>query len=47
MKCKCLKCGHVWETRTDNKPLCCPACKSYRYERPNPGMPEKKEESHE
>jgi Zn finger protein HypA/HybF involved in hydrogenase expression len=26
----CWKCGHEWQARVD-KPLCCPACKSYDY----------------
>ena len=29
MKCKCLRCGHEWTARTDDKPISCPRCKRY------------------
>jgi predicted Zn-ribbon and HTH transcriptional regulator len=32
MKCQCSKCGHVWDSRAD-KPLACPKCKRYDWER--------------
>jgi len=32
MKCKCKKCGHTWESRTD-EPKACPRCKRYDYDK--------------
>ena len=29
-KCTCKRCGHKWESRTEN-PKACPACKSYAW----------------
>ena len=34
MKNTCLRCGHEWDSRTPDKPKCCPACKSYRWDMP-------------
>jgi predicted Zn-ribbon and HTH transcriptional regulator len=28
MKCTCARCGHQWRTRTEDKPIICPSCKS-------------------
>jgi predicted nucleic acid-binding Zn-ribbon protein len=25
----CIRCGHMWIARSSRKPLACPACKSY------------------
>lgn len=30
---KCNKCGHEWLPRTKNKPLVCPKCKTYNWEK--------------
>jgi predicted nucleic acid-binding Zn-ribbon protein len=29
----CRRCGHKWTPRTEETPKCCPACKSYRWDR--------------
>jgi len=35
MFCQCVRCGHEWNNRTkDQKPLACPSCKSYVWEKP-------------
>ena len=31
-KCKCKKCGYVWESRID-KPKACPVCKQYSWQK--------------
>ena len=36
MKCKCLRCGHKWTSKGNlplGRPLCCPGCKSYSWNR--------------
>jgi len=30
MKCKCEKCGYVWQART-SEPKACPKCKQYTW----------------
>ena len=30
---KCNKCGHVWFSRGDERPLTCPKCKSARWDK--------------
>jgi len=30
--CKCLRCGHVWQSRVDN-PQECPNCKSRNWDK--------------
>jgi len=42
MKCKCRKCGHEWQARTE-KPRSCPNCKSYHWG-DSRKLPEPKEE---
>lgn len=32
-KLTCCKCGHEWTQKTDKKPLCCPRCKSYTWDK--------------
>ena len=34
MKCKCLKCNYEWVSKLATAPVCCPKCKSYRWDRP-------------
>lgn len=29
LKCKCLRCGHEWNRRTEKLPRMCTKCKSY------------------
>ena len=29
---RCGKCGHEWRPRIDERPKCCPACKSYKWD---------------
>ncbi len=43
-KVKCLRCGHKWTPRVEGRPKACPACKSYRWNKPPqpPGRPPKK-----
>lgn len=31
---KCLRCGHEWFSRTEEKPVCCAKCKSPYWDRP-------------
>lgn len=31
---ECLRCGHIWIPRTDNKPKFCPKCNSPYWDRP-------------
>jgi predicted Zn-ribbon and HTH transcriptional regulator len=33
MKCKCVRCGHDWES-VKEKPRVCPRCKSYGWQAP-------------
>jgi len=33
MKHACLRCGHKW-TSIKEKPVVCPRCKSYKYDKP-------------
>jgi predicted Zn-ribbon and HTH transcriptional regulator len=40
MKMKCEKCGHEWESRTE-KPVACPKCKSYTFDKPKKIKPVK------
>ena len=28
----CLRCGHNWEQRKDGRPVCCPVCKSPKWD---------------
>jgi hypothetical protein len=32
--CICQRCGHQWNPRIDSRPQCCPACKSYNWNKP-------------
>lgn len=34
---KCLRCGHTWTPRNDEKPRLCPKCKSAYWDRPRRG----------
>lgn len=29
----CLRCGHKWNPRIETKPLACPKCKSYEWDK--------------
>ena len=31
---KCLRCSHIWEPRTDRKPIRCPKCSSTVWDKP-------------
>ena len=31
-KFKCVKCGHEWIPRIEEKPQTCPKCKTYKWE---------------
>ena len=33
MKCRCVRCGHEWESVVE-KPRVCPRCKSYEFDKP-------------
>jgi len=33
MPCKCNKCNHEWFSRTPSKPVQCPKCKTYGWEK--------------
>lgn len=33
-RCICERCGNKWIPRTDKKPLYCPACRSYYWDKP-------------
>lgn len=35
MKLVCSKCGHTWTQKTDKKPVSCPRCKSYTWDKNN------------
>jgi predicted nucleic acid-binding Zn-ribbon protein len=29
----CKRCGHLWAPRTEERPKCCPKCKSYEWDK--------------
>jgi len=33
-KCECERCGHDWITKTREKPMVCPKCKSPYWDKP-------------
>lgn len=33
--CKRLHCGHRWWPKSDKKPVSCPKCKSYDWDKPH------------
>jgi len=40
--CKCLRCGYEWLTEImKGEPKSCPACKSYRWNKPPKGVKNK------
>jgi len=39
IKHKCLRCPHEWEQRTEKKPISCPRCKSYVWDKPPEKLP--------
>lgn len=39
MDYKCGKCGHGWVARSVSKPLACPKCKSYAWDKPKKNDP--------
>ena len=34
MSYTCTRCGHTWTPRITRRPKCCPACRSYRFDKP-------------
>jgi len=30
---KCLNCGHLWTPRSEERPVVCPRCKSYSWDK--------------
>jgi hypothetical protein len=39
--CTCLRCGHTWTQRSDERPRICPKCKSPYWDKPRKARTEK------
>jgi len=43
MKYTCKRCNHTWQSIKEGKPVVCPRCKSYSYDKEYVRKPIKKE----